>query len=97
VGATEDRHHETGVDGVHHVGDPVLAHQRCDRGGVRGVDPRGHEPVVAEGCDRLLGAGRVVVGHDAGLEEVAAGGDGGEGRADASGTDEQDPHAHSPK
>ena len=42
----EDRHHEPRVDRVEHMGDRVLAAERGDRGGGRGVDPGGDEPVV---------------------------------------------------
>jgi hypothetical protein len=90
-GAVEDRHVEDRVDGVHHVRDAVLAAQRLDGRGVGRVDLRGDVPAV--GGRPLLGAGRIVVGDDDRLEEVAPSGDGRERPADAAGADQQDPHS----
>ena len=72
------------------MGDGVLVAQRR-HGLLRGgVDLRGDVPLVRGG--RLLGAGEVVVGDHDLLEEVTAGRDGGERRADAAGADEKDLH-----
>ncbi len=88
----EDRHVEDRVDGVHHVGDPVLRHSAVTESADGGVDLRRDEAVVAERLDRLRRAGPVVVGDHAELEEVATRRDRGEGGSDAAGADQQDSH-----
>ena len=88
--AVEDRHVENGVDGVHHVGDAVLPAQGSHGRRVRGVDLCRDEAVVRR--RGLLGPRQVVVGHHDGLEEVAPGGDGREGTADATGSYQENPH-----
>jgi hypothetical protein len=92
VRAVEDRHHEPRVDGVHHVGDPVLTHQRLDRAGVRGIHLGRREPLVGQRVDRPARPCLVVVGDHAQLEEVTACGDRSERRADAPGADQENPH-----
>ena len=72
----------------------MLGQQRPDGGLVGRVDPGGHEPRVADRGDGLLGAGRVVVGHDEALDERAARRDRGDRTADAAGADQQDAHVH---
>ena len=83
--AVEDRHHEPRVDGVHDVGDAVLANQFGDRVGRCRVDPRGGEPRVADGVGGLLGPRLVVVADDDLLEEVSSHRDGTERRTDTAG------------
>ena len=94
-GAVEDRHDEPRVDGVEHMGGGVLADQGCHGLGARGIHLRRGEPLVAEFRHERFGAGRVVVGDDDGLEEVAAAEDAGGGTADAAGADDEDAHAGS--
>ena len=65
---------------------------RLDAGG---VDPGGGEAVVRRFRDRLLCARLVVIGHQAGLEEVATTRDRDDGATDPTGADEEDPHGHS--
>jgi hypothetical protein len=62
------------------------------RGGVGRIDLRGDEPLVPDLGDGLVGAGAVVVGDHAQLEEVAPSGNGGERGADATGADQEDLH-----
>jgi hypothetical protein len=98
--AREDRRHELRLHGVHHVGRAVLTGDGCHDVGVARVDARRGEPggdfvavLGPDPLDRALRAGFVVVAHDEELEEVASGRDLRDGISDATGADEEDPHA----
>ena len=71
----------------------VLAAESGDVVRLRGVDPRGDEPLIAgESGDRPLGAAGVVVGDDHRLEEPAASRDRDDRAPDTTRTDDEDPH-----
>ena len=96
----EDRRHELGLDGVHHVGGSVFAGDRCDRIRIGGVDRgRGeqgrHLLTVFRGDPRdgAFGSADVVVADDEALVERPPRGDLGNGVADTARADEEDSHA----
>ena len=93
-GAREDGRHELRLDRIHHVSRPMLARERGDAVRIRCVDPGRDEPsrpadrATFDPVDGALGAGRVVVADDHGLEEVASGGDLRDRVTDAAGADQ---------
>ena len=93
----EDRHDEPRVHGVEDMRDPVFADHRHHRVLVRGIHAHAREPAIAGHLgQRVLDAGRIVVGHHHVFEEATPGSDGHRRRADAAGPDHQDPHVRSP-
>lgn len=97
-GSVENGHDEDGVDGVEHVRDGVLAAERLDALGARGVDLSGGDAGLAvttlgRSAGARFGALGRVVGDDERLEEVTFDEEFRGGRADAAGADEQDAHS----
>lgn len=96
-GSVENGDDEDGVDGVEHVRDGVLAAERLDALGARGVDLSGRDSgfavtTLGRSAGARLGALGGVVGDDECVEEVALDEEFRGGRADAAGADEQDAH-----
>ena len=90
--AVEDRHHETGVDGIDHMGDGVLTDEIGDRLFRTCVDADGAEARVVDRVGRLLGLGLVIVGNHDLLEEVPPHRDRTECRTDAARAHQENSH-----
>ena len=88
----EDRHVEERVDGVQNGVGSRLSDQRDDRALARRVDRVRREARVIEVCYELRGPRRVVVGERAVIEERSTLRDSGEGGADATRSDDENPH-----
>jgi hypothetical protein len=92
----EDRRVQPRVAGVEDHVRALGAGELGDRGAVARVDRGGGEAAVVEPGDRGLRPRGVEVGEDHAVEEVAAAGDGGEGRPDAAGAEDEDAHGRQP-
>ena len=91
-GAVEDRHHESRIDHVEHVGDAVGSAGLGDRVGVGGVEGDPGEAVVADPGHQVRRPRAVVVGDQIAVKEIPAGGDQGGRGADATGADLKNAH-----
>ena len=94
--APEDRRVQPRVAGVEDGVGPLCAAEIGHGLLVARVDGDRRHPRVVMAFDGRAGAGRVQVGHDHALEERAAAGDGGDGRADAAGAEDEDAHGPGP-